>query len=424
MQLASQRHITRLNVLSTSVRALLVLYVLTASRFTSLFDASPEVVQSMNATLSKPLLRWDVFHFDSIAQHGYQYEHHWAFFPGVTYISRFVSQQLSSYITDVGTLTAGCLAALMFDGTITLYELSLLHTRSRHLSFLSALLSLIPSSPVTLRLAPYAEPFFTYMSYRGDENCSGMLYCAQERYFLGAWCFMLASFFRSNGIMLAGFIVWGLVAGPLLLRRKVHSQLLSAFILAVYCTLLVSLCLAPFMYHQYTAYRAFCNPPSNLPIPPPVWCHRSPPLIYSYVQHKYWNTGLFQYWTLQQLPNFLIASPPLMLIFSYAYHYFKHGPLKKVFLRGSQSGLESHPNPLLCVPIVPHAIHAVIFCSTLLFVSHTQISLRLVASMPFTYWAAAWLMIEHPSWGKWWVCWSVLWAITSVILWVAFLPPA
>jgi phosphatidylinositol glycan class V len=62
--------------------------------------------------------------------------------------------------------------------------------------------------------------------------------------------------------------------------------------------------------------------------------------------------------------------------------------------------------------------------ATLLFASHTQIVLRLAASMPIIYWAAAWLLLEHPKWGRAWVTWSVLWGAVSILLWGAFLPPA
>ncbi|KAJ2970795.1 hypothetical protein NUW54_g12651 [Trametes sanguinea] len=81
-------------------------------------------------------------------------------------------------------------------------------------------------------------------------------------------------------------------------------------------------------------------------------------------------------------------------------------------------------NLFLTPAIAPHVIHGLIFCLLLLFASHTQIVLRQAASMPLTYWAAAWLLVERPKLGKWWVGWSVIWGAVSCILWAAFLPPA
>jgi len=61
--------------------------------------------------------------------------------------------------------------------------------------------------------------------------------------------------------------------------------------------------------------------------------------------------------------------------------------------------------------------------------------------MPVTYWAGAWLVVEFRGqdysssgnvdaekkgwrWGRWWVGWSFVWGMISLVLWAAFLPPA
>ena len=74
--------------------------------------------------------------------------------------------------------------------------------------------------------------------------------------------------------------------------------------------------------------------------------------------------------------------------------------------------------------IIPHALHALAIALVLLFAAHTQIALRQAAALPTTYWAAAWLVAEHPRAGKAWVTWSVVWGAVSVVLWAVFLPPA
>ena len=52
---------------------------------------------------------------------------------------------------------------------------------------------------------------------------------------------------------------------------------------AVLCLVIIS----PFLLHQYRAYQTFClgAVAGNVP----VWCTRTLPLIYSYVQEYYWN---------------------------------------------------------------------------------------------------------------------------------------
>jgi phosphatidylinositol glycan class V len=41
-----------------------------------------------------------------------------------------------------------------------------------------------------------------------------MLACTREKWFNAACYFMLAGVFRSNGVLLAGFITWGLIVQP------------------------------------------------------------------------------------------------------------------------------------------------------------------------------------------------------------------
>jgi hypothetical protein len=50
-----------------------------------------------------------------------------------------------------------------------------------------------------------------------------MLEAAEAHWLPAAMLFMIASFFRSNGFMLTGYIVWGMLVDPLLKRRKVRT---------------------------------------------------------------------------------------------------------------------------------------------------------------------------------------------------------
>ncbi|KAF5351807.1 hypothetical protein D9756_007390 [Leucocoprinus leucothites] len=336
-------------------------------------------------------VRWDVLHFTDIATHGYRWEHHFAFLPAAPFLLRYLSP-----------FAIFCLnSALAYDSTVTLYELSRHHLGNDAVARLAALLSLIPFSPSTLYLAPYAEPFFTYLSYRG------MLCCTRKQWLLATLCFTLASTFRSNGFFLAGFIIWGTLF-PYLQQKQFPP--ISSLAIAILSSATI---LLPFIAHNFSAYLTFC-----LSTSPPEWCTKTIPLVYSHVQARYWNIGLFNYWTLSQLPNFLIAFPPLFALFSYSLRYLLH------FLGFSASNSSPFFNP----SIAPHAIHALLMSCILLFASHTQIVLRLAPSMPFAYWAAAYIltnsMKQHPFASRAWLPWAFIWSIVSVVLWVAFLPPA
>ena len=234
--------------------------------------------------------------------------------------------------------------------------------------------------------------------------------------------------FRSNGIFLAGFIIWGLLGPPLLNQRTVaiSSCLERTFKLTAYQpnhrTLLKSLTLttivlSPFLGHQYLAHLSFCS--CSITEPLPRWCSQTLPFIYSYVQSKYWNVGFLRYWTINQLPNFILAAPTLSLIFAYCFHHLRK-MLPELDFSNNSSPSRSFRSPT----IDPHAIHATIFCFILLVASHTQIVLRQAGSIPLNYWAAAWLVSEHHTLSRLWVTWSVLWSLISIVLWSTFLPPA
>jgi len=214
MQPATTRHLRTLLTLSLLVRLSIWTLTSLSARLLPLFDASPRI----SSPSPSVLLRWDAFHFAHIAEKGYVYEHEWAFFSGVPLLMRISAgfQALAGLGSNdwVTLLQGGACMAILCDSTRVFYRLSLHHLRSPSLAFLSTVLSLFSSSPVALRLASYSEPFFTYFSYRG------MLACANSQWVAASLCFTLASLFRSNGIFLSGFIIWGMLVTPFLAGQK------------------------------------------------------------------------------------------------------------------------------------------------------------------------------------------------------------
>ncbi|THH07761.1 hypothetical protein EW145_g3162 [Phellinidium pouzarii] len=472
---SSSSHKRLLKRLVIAVHVLVSVVLFIAARLPS-FDSSAELV--LDPAWPTSLLRWDAFHFAHIARDGYTYEYEYAFFPGTPLVMGFSAKLLEiANITTgnnfIGVLVAGTLlsAAVSVDTALTLYDLTCYHFPSPAFALLATLLSLLSSSPATLRHAPYAEPFFTYLSYKG------MLHCARKRFLYASFMFALASAFRSNGIVLAGYIVWGMLIEPALSVSASLTNIISVKILLkmISCALLSALPLAPFLFHQYNGYVAFCTAGEQRP-----WCSNRLPFIYSFVQSTYWDIGLFRYWTLQQSPNILLAAPILVLLFHASILHIRRALIPFISTR-LQSLLDSSrvpknsekyaaredivSDPLLTPSLAPHAIHTFILSTTLLVSAHTQIALRLASALPFTYWAAARLLVDKPQperrlqsagtdpatpspdsgkqsileakntnaemkdWvpgrvARWWVGWSVLWGVTSLITWAVFLPPA
>ncbi|GLB37241.1 hypothetical protein LshimejAT787_0402920 [Lyophyllum shimeji] len=400
--------------LALLTRLLTFLVLAVAHRVLPLFDASPRLAP--RAGWLQPLVRWDTLHFQAIADNGYTFENQWAFLPGVPFLMRLLGFGATNNL-----LWLILLLAIGLDSTRTLYHLTRHHfPASPSLARLVCLLSLLPSSPATLYFAPYAEPFFTYLSYKG------MLYAAKEFWLPATICFALASTFRSNGILLSGYLVWGLVVRPFLDRQTVSS------FKVMYSLLLAACVVSPFAYHNYSAYRLFCLDKE----PRPNWCHRVPPSIYTHVQSKYWNVGFMRYWEPAQIPNFILAAPPLILLFVFSTKHLLEGFVPRLRARFTSSNAppltSDRVHPFAALSITPHLIHTLVMCITLLFFSHTQIVLRLAAALPTLYWAAAWLLLREAEsgrgkpwrWGRAWIWWSAVWGLVSIGLWAAFLPPA
>jgi len=161
-----KRH-RKLLLIFTLASQVLILLLLFLCSHLPLFDSSPWAVLDKSTTswATSSLFRWDVFHFRLVADER-MYEHQWAFFPGAPTLMEFLGRTAPSDNWST-FLQGGVLFAIACDSTLALYDLSLHHLKSTSLSFLSATLSLLPSSPATLRYAPYAEPFFAWASYKG-----------------------------------------------------------------------------------------------------------------------------------------------------------------------------------------------------------------------------------------------------------------
>lgn len=182
----------RLLLILSCTASLLTLIFTVASAQLPLFDSSPKVLLrpwteppsgflgSLRHTLACAVLRWDTFHFAHIAKEGYVYEHEWAFFPSAPSLMRSLGSVLRSpWMSTVGSsqlelgdiLVGGVLGSMLsVHSVLVLYDLTLELLGSPNVSLLAALLSLLPSSPVTLRMAGYTETIFTWCSYSGERR--------------------------------------------------------------------------------------------------------------------------------------------------------------------------------------------------------------------------------------------------------------
>ncbi|PKX93914.1 DUF409 domain protein [Aspergillus novofumigatus IBT 16806] len=260
--------------------------------------------------VSTKLTRWDAIYFTEVASRGYIFEQEWAFGYGFTKLINF----FASALQKTGAVDyafrehiAGIIIAHAAHGlsVLVLYYLGCAifsGRQGRMLAFVAACLHIF--SPAGLFLsAPYGEKPQPVGASTGLKDALIPL--------AGILC-GLATTVRSNGILNgllfleeAIRVLYSMTGGITFAKSR---RLLAVGIAGV-CTGL------GFVIPQYIAYRDFCvNYPYTHYEEPRIWCRRTLPSIYSFVQDHYWNNGFLRYWTVSNIPLFALASPMLAIM--------------------------------------------------------------------------------------------------------------
>ncbi|XP_046518784.1 GPI mannosyltransferase 2 [Equus quagga] len=365
------------------------------------------------------LSHWDAEHFLFIAEHGYLYEHNFAFFPGFP-LALLVGTELLRPLQGLLSLRSCLLISVallnsLFSvlAAVALHDLGCLVLHCPRQAFYGALLFCLSPANVFLA-AGYSEALFALLTFsamgqleRGRSCTSGLL-------------FALTTAVRSNGLVNIGFLVHSQCRGffsSLMVLNPLRQflKLMGSVFLSVLALGL------PFALFQYYAYTQFCLPGSAHPIPKPLlqlavdkgyrtvgtvegkeppWCSWSLPLIYSYIQDIYWNVGFLRYYELKQLPNFLLATPVAILVAWATWTYVTTYPWLCLTLglqRSKNNKTLEKPDPGFFSPrVFVYLVHA---AALLLFGSlcmHVQVLTRFLgSSTPIVYWFPAHLLQDQ-----------------------------
>eukprot|EP00756_Hemistasia_phaeocysticola_P057758 Hpha_TRINITY_DN34368_c0_g1::TRINITY_DN34368_c0_g1_i1::g.109578::m.109578/K07542/PIGV; phosphatidylinositol glycan, class V len=156
--------------------------------------------------------------------------------------------------------------------------------------------------------AVYTESLFAALTFSALRLLSEDRPCA-------ALCLLIpAAATRSNGVVSAGFIAHHL------LGRSVSGKGLIQGVAAIPVAALV---FVPFALWDVVGYDAYCRAsPLGLaerlgveaePEGELEWCGWVVPSLYRHVQKRYWGVGALGSWELRQLPNWVLATPVLVL---------------------------------------------------------------------------------------------------------------
>nr|XP_033320849.1 GPI mannosyltransferase 2 [Megalopta genalis]XP_033320850.1 GPI mannosyltransferase 2 [Megalopta genalis]XP_033320851.1 GPI mannosyltransferase 2 [Megalopta genalis]XP_033320852.1 GPI mannosyltransferase 2 [Megalopta genalis]XP_033320853.1 GPI mannosyltransferase 2 [Megalopta genalis] len=394
-----------------------------ADAFRSPRDKSERVsvYDNIITLLFNGLTRWDGQYFIHIAKYGYTYENTLAFYPLYPTLIRFSAACIRKVFYSLNVNSSIITAAILINGicfvksAIIFYDLSKVVLKNTNTAYKAAVLYCI--NPATIFFsAIYSESLFAYLTYYS------MLKSIDLDIYV-AFPISLSILTRSNGMVNIGFPMYFQL-------RRLYNDFVTKygkFSLSTLCqflfkmTTLKSICLmcntviistAPFVLLQIYNYIIFCVSQSNeMLIPQHIlnhgtinnfelpgssnveWCDTMLPVAYSYVQKKYWNIGFFKYYTVKQIPNFILALPILYIMITcmieYVIEHTKYFCTLGFVQRADKieicAKVKKYPTEMLV--FIFHGLFMTIFC---IFFVHIQVSTRLLCSAsPLIYWYCA-----------------------------------
>ena len=318
-----------------------------------------------------------------------------AFFPFFPTLIQYTADQLlflPQFILPTTCEQVMTLAALIVNlvaglwATLALYQLSVLCLPDQLWAKRVTLLFILNPAQVFF-VSSYSESVFAALIFSG---CWAWASKSEIAPLIASLCWYLATTTRSNGAIYIGFILLSMI-GSLFATRDSQARLTG--FLVKFANVYV-ICRALYDHNQ-EGIAQHCETNSTLQ---PDWCNTaltsSTFSLYQFVQEKYWNVGFFRYYEMKQVPNFLLASPILILSLQ--------GSIDWVIYNWK---VRAHP---LTIPGISSWFldvckgfatgdnafghYAVLGASALvgLTVAHVQISTRLICSAcPALYWAMA-----------------------------------
>ena len=434
--------------------------------------------------LLRPLTRWDAARFlrltlqpqlwqpHPVMRHDHESsEQAHAFFPFFPFVVQHMAQLLRYALPDA-MLPSTCASLLVlsawivntlcfFVALVSLYQTTLLMLRqhgvdpsmSRQYANRVAWLFVLNPASVFFCTA-YSEALFAALIFGGSY---GMLLWGPWGAVI-PWC--LATATRSNSILYFGYLLLYGVGTVLQTDKTVVSRLYNLLV-----TLCAGLLIVYSIYrHNHTAIVSHCD--TEHIAAEFEWCpearqsNRSFFYLYSYIQRKHWNVGLFRYYHWKQIPNFLLAAPILVLSgtgvagwcrrsWERAVSFDQKPLLGQVMVwvveslrdfgkggsnnkqKSARTGpvdndvtrLDAIEDVLVGRRVLGHyavwAVAALLGLTT----AHVQISTRLLcSSCPALYWYVTYLVSKSERWGSIYLAYCLLYIVLGGILHPLWLP--
>lgn len=337
------------------------------------------------------LVCWDAVYFALLFKKGPSYEHEWVFGPFWWRLVKYTPLNLifpedfaNNYYTR---LILGILYANLahYLSIVVFYEWTCLFSKNPKFSLVSTLLLVLNPAGVFLT-APYSEPVSTLCVYCGMYFRE--LTKHQQRK-LSLVTTVVSGLFIAYAIMcrLNTVLIGYVHLYDLFTAKSLWDGFLALCGGGVAALGLLITTLLPSFY--------FC--PDRT-----AWCEAGRWTFMSFAQSHYWNNGFLRYWTLNNIPNFLFATPIILFLASAVY--------------GMRSSKGFYA-PFVHVAALFLAIGVTCF--------HVQILTRISGFIPLQYWYfASEIYKGNQRTAKVVVGWCFTFIMVQTVLYSAFLPPA
>lgn len=409
--------------------------------------------------LLSPFVKWDAVHYVKLASEGYTAEHQLAFFPLYPLLIKLASVIVAQ--TTVGTSMSQLETIII--GPILLNIVAFVAAALILKRLLPRLTSVTSGSTLDLALlmfmvnpagvffsAVYTESIFALLS-----QCGFYLY-ASNYDCISAVPFVLASLLRSNGSLnvVVVLLTW--------LQRTKKHDIWTYLKLLVVCVAIIGPAVALNMLHLHllcgSAVTSLYTSPMMsgildatiemirivMPVGPFItdadtvrFCTDSaysvlPPVVYSYLQAKYWNVGFLRHYQLKQIPNFLLALPITYVAcytLAYSHRIFGHerqaeklqAAWRNMLLFRTALSVMEYVKLQLQRPEMPYLVHLAVLLVVGTLFAHVQITTRLIcAASPIIYVGMANMVMQ--SGHRWMYLYVGLYNIVGILLHCNYYP--
>ncbi|AOA60425.1 Glycosyl phosphatidyl inositol biosynthesis mannosyltransferase [Komagataella phaffii CBS 7435] len=400
---------------------ILQLAFLMGSLITESFDVSTPTLASDSGSRSLihvtvlRLINWDAVYFYKLFNNEPNFEHEFVFSPFWTTLVR----QLPVEDPILKFIVAGIVTNILhLANALLIYEISkeiriradFKTSSSSKFELVSALIYVVLPAGAFV-IMPYSEVFNSFLCFTGlllklkSASKDGELIERKLLYLVSAIFFGIAFQVRSNSVL------YGILYLIDLVQRRQRIALFAGASMG----LLVAI-------NQFVPYYQFCRihdfsywadirssgddfDIDLYDLGRPEWCHSKLPFLTLHAQATYWNNGFLRYWTLNNIPNFLIGLPTVLVLLASVSHKYQH-----------QGKL-----------VTDLKLITIVFVFLNVTCWHVQIINRVSNFIPINCWMLAEMILDDSPQRKvalGVIVYYIAWNLTQTSLYSSFLPPA